>query len=84
MVLLQNYLRIKKQQKDILKIIEALVNICSGEPINPIYKNHLLLGEYNNFFECHIEPDLLIIYKIDNDNKTVIFTRIGSHSELFN
>jgi mRNA interferase YafQ len=45
------------------------------------YKLHKLSGKYVNRWECHIEPDWLLIYKIDNNY--IIFERTGSHSDLF-
>ena len=60
------------------KIIELLVN---KEPIPQKYRDHNLVGNFIGRRECHIEPDWLLIYKIDNDD--IIFERTGSHSDLF-
>jgi mRNA interferase YafQ len=43
----------------------------------------VLIGNYGGRRECHIEPDWLLIYKIDETNKEIIFERTGSHSDLF-
>lgn len=45
--------------------------------------DHQLTGEWRGFRELHIEPDWLLIYEITSDKKTVIFTRTGTHSDLF-
>ncbi len=45
------------------------------------YKNHALIGNYVDHLECHVQPDLLLIYKNTPDELTLI--RLGSHSELF-
>jgi mRNA interferase YafQ len=45
------------------------------------YKDHKLKGRFKNRRECHIEPDWLLIYKIEGE--TIFFERTGSHSELF-
>ncbi len=45
------------------------------------YLPHTLSGNYKGYSECHIRPDLLLIYQIDGD--TLILYRIGSHAELF-
>ncbi|EOF05297.1 MAG: type II toxin-antitoxin system YafQ family toxin, partial [Enterococcus faecalis] len=42
-----------------------------------------LTGNYIGTRECHIEPDWLLIYKIDGDKLILTLARIGSHSELF-
>ena len=45
------------------------------------YKNNALIGNYVDHLECHVQPDLLLIYKNTPDELTLI--RLGSHSELF-
>ncbi len=45
------------------------------------YKEHLLIGNYKGYLECHIEPDWLLIYKING--KDLYFVRTGTHSDLF-
>jgi mRNA interferase YafQ len=46
------------------------------------YSDHLLVGDLNDCRECHIRPDLLLIYRKPDDN-TLELVRLGSHSELF-
>jgi mRNA interferase YafQ len=65
--------------KDLLKeIIDYLVN---GNSLPVKCKDHQLKGELNMCRECHITPDVLLIYSIDNS--TLFLIRLGSHSELF-
>ena len=59
--------------------MRKLINEESLEERN---HDHQLKGKISDFRECHIEPDWLLMYKIDG--KDIIFTRTGSHSELFN
>lgn len=48
-------------------------------------KAHFLKGNYKGHLECHIEPDLLIIWlQYDEIEKEIVMVRVGSHSELFN
>ena len=49
------------------------------------YKNHLLINDryYKDCYECHIEPDWLLIYKYDNNKLILILVETGSHSNLF-
>lgn len=68
-------MRIKSILTDVLTII------INNQELPIKYKNHMLKGEYKNYYECYLLPDLLLIYKIDNNN--LILTRMGSHSELF-
>ena len=47
------------------------------------YQDHGLSGEYKGFRECHIEPDWLLVYRIDEDVLELFLFRTGSHSDLF-
>jgi mRNA interferase YafQ len=48
-----------------------------------IYKPHKLSGTYSGFWECHVKPDWLLIYEVDEQEKLVILTRTGTHADLF-
>lgn len=60
------------------KVMKALEN---EEILDAKYKEHPLIGNYKGYLECHIEPDWLLIYKIDGQD--LYFSRTGSHSDLF-
>jgi mRNA interferase YafQ len=61
----------------------AAVSLLAADQILPeTFHDHLLTGEYTNHRECHLKPDLLLIYK-KPDNQTLRLVRLGSHSELF-
>lgn len=62
-----------------LPMVSAL--LAGGKDLPREYKDHALIGEYIGHRECHIAPDLLIIYRIETDS--VQFVRLGSHFELF-
>jgi len=51
--------------------------------ILPKHKLHKLSGNFNNYWECHISPDLLIIWLYKPELKTFILVRTGTHSQLF-
>ena len=61
-------------------VLTALIN---GNELPPKYKNHKLKGNYKDCHECHIRPDWLLIYRIDENNNSITFIRTGSHSDLF-
>lgn len=65
---------------ELLTVIEVLAN---GQTLPEKYKDHLLKGNWKDYRECHIKPDLLLIYKLENDELTLTLVRTGSHSELF-
>jgi len=71
----------KKQGKDIEQFKLIAHTLLSGESLDPIFRDHRLIGSYKGRRECHIKSDWLLIYKIEEDR--LIFERIGSHAELF-
>lgn len=64
-----------------VNLIEVLYLLLNDEVLPPKYKDHELIGNYKGFRECHIKPDLLLIYKKTDDYLQL--ARLGSHSELF-
>jgi mRNA interferase YafQ len=75
---------IKKAEKrgkslEKLKIIARA--LIEGRRIDPLHRDHQLIGSYAGRRECHIEADWLLIYKIEKE--WIIFERTGSHSDLF-
>ncbi len=73
----------KKQGKDIDKLFEIIGILADGNTLEEKYRDHDLSGNYKGCRECHIEPDWLLIYEIDNDVLILMLNRVGSHSELF-
>lgn len=73
--------RVKKQGRKFDLLDEVVELLENKQPLPEYYRNHKLTGDYKNYFELHIEPDWLLIYKIDST--TLYLTRTGSHSELF-
>lgn len=64
---------------DLLPVLKALV---VDQPLEPRHRDHDLTGDWIGHRECHIKPDLLLIYRKVGDDK-LILARLGSHSELF-
>ncbi len=62
------------------RLIERLAN---DEILEPKYKDHKLTGEYVGFRECHIKPNLLLLYKKQEQILLLTCIALGSHSELF-
>lgn len=71
----------EKQGRDIKKIKYVIQKILKGKSIEDKYRLHKLVGIYKDRFECHVQPDWLLIFKKDGDS--IIFERTGSHSDLF-
>ena len=64
------------------EFIEVLTRLVNDLPLDASYKNHSLSGDWDGYYECHIKPDLLLIYKKIEDSM-ILLARLGSHSELF-
>ncbi len=73
----------KKQGKDIDKLFDVIGVLANGETLDEKYRDHDLSGNFKGCRECHIEPDWLLIYEIDNNVLILVLNRVGSHSELF-
>lgn len=64
---------------DLRPVLTALSN---DEPLHSKYRDHELTGELSGYRECHVKPDLLLIYG-KPDAEILRLARLGSHSELF-
>ena len=62
------------------KVLDTLLN---EEPLEAKYHDHALTGNYTGFRECHIQPDWLLIYMINNNELILTAARTGTHSDLF-
>ncbi len=81
----------KQFEKDLKKCINRgknsekfkiiAITLISGQVLDPIHRDHKLIGNYSGRRECHIESDWLLVYKLKNES--IIFERTGSHSDLF-
>jgi mRNA interferase YafQ len=74
---------IQRQGKDVKKIFSVVEKIANGEPLELKYRDHPLTGNYKGSRECHIEPDLLLIYTVIDEVMVLSLLRAGSHSDLF-
>ena len=79
----KDFKRVVKRGCDI-RLMEKVIEILANEqPLPAKYKDHSLTGDYKDCRECHITPDWLLIYQINNDELILYLTRTGSHSDLF-
>lgn len=73
----------KKQNKDLDKLFSVIEVLARGETLPPQYRDHDLSGNYKGTRECHLEPDWLLIYEIQDNVLVLMLYRLGTHSELF-
>ncbi len=70
-----------RQQKDMQKLGDVIDLLQAEEPLPEHSRDHALTGNYVGHRECHLTPDWLLIYKVEDG--ILILVRMGSHSELF-
>lgn len=80
----KSYVKIAYSGRFPKKGIDLVVDVLLlGNDLDSKYRDHALSGEYLGYRECHIKPDLLLIYKIKDDLLMLFLLNIGSHSDLF-
>jgi len=77
----KDYKKLSNVDKKLLK--EVITLLANGETLAEEYNDHKLIGNYLGCRECHIKPDLLVIYRINDNILELALTRVGSHSKLF-
>jgi len=72
-----------KRGKDIKELKTVMRQLVNQRPLESRYHDHALTGNLRGHRECHIEPDWILIYRIDRDLQEITFVRTGSHADLF-
>ena len=79
----KDYKRIVKRGYDV-NLLEIVIRLLANQkPLPEKYRDHGLSGRYTGCRECHITPDWLLIYEINEDELLLYLPRTGSHSDLF-
>jgi len=78
----------KKQYKKLSSIDKELVKevitfLAQNITLDEKYKDHKLTGNFKDLRECHVKPDLLLIYKINDDILELALVQVGNHGSLF-
>ncbi len=73
--------RARKQGKDLTQLRTVLAALIRQEPLTVQQRDHSLRGTWKGYRETHIEPDWLLIYRVEGHELHLV--RIGSHSDLF-
>jgi mRNA interferase YafQ len=77
----REYSHMVKWGKKIEKLDAVMMLLINEEPLPQRNRDHALTGNFKGYRDCHIEPDWLLIYKVDGD--AIIFERTGTHSDIF-
>lgn len=72
-----------KRKLDLNELDYVISKLANQEDLEEKYKDHALSGNYKDFRECHIKPDWLLIYSIDDEELELFLIRTGSHADLF-
>ena len=73
----------RKQGKEMAAMDKAVSLLQNREPLPPKFKDHALTGDWKGYRECHVSPDWLLVYLVEDDVLVLTLTRIGSHAEIF-
>jgi mRNA interferase YafQ len=73
--------RARKRGKNLDKFKIIASTLLEGKQLDPLHRDHQLIGNYTGRRECHLEADWLLIYKVEEDR--IVFERMGSHADLF-
>ena len=78
-------LKIARKRGLNIQLLDTIVEeLLQGRELDSKYRDHELKGKYKGFRECHIQPDWLLIYLLENDLLTLTLIDTGTHSDLFN
>ena len=79
----RDYKLAEKRNKDMSLMDDCIRMLAVRAELAPKYRDHELSGNWAGHRECHIQPDWLLIYRIEDDDLILVLTRTGSHSDLY-
>ena len=79
----KSYKLMKKRGLDLSLLDHIVDELRQGHSLDEKYRDYILKGEFAGFHECHIKPDWLLIYLIEDSILTLTLVDTGSHSDLF-
>ena len=73
-----------RHQPKVLASLEKIIDVlCAEVVLAKKYCDHALVGDWVGYRECHVLPDLLLIYKVEDEVKLLRLARVGNHAALF-
>lgn len=79
----KDYKRAIRRKKTIHLLDDIIRTLSRGDTLPEKHKDHALSGRWIGYRECHIQPDWLLVYYIENDILVLTLSRTGTHSDLF-
>ncbi len=75
--------RLKHQTLLVNEAMSVVNRLANDETLEAKFKDHALSGKFAGLRECHVRPDLLLVYKKEREMLILTCIRLGSHSEIF-
>lgn len=72
-----------KRGKDLEQMLTVIDKLANDEPLDDVYRDHALSGDYIGFRECHIKADWVLVYRKNTELLTLTLLRTGTHSDIF-
>ncbi len=79
----KSYKRAKKRGLPLEQLLLVIEKLSKGLSLEAKYRDHALTGNYIGYRECHIQPDWLLVYKIEKKRCVLYLLNTGTHSDLF-
>jgi mRNA interferase YafQ len=79
----RDYKLAQKRRKDIRLLDDCIRLLAKSQELPVSFRDHELTGRWAGSRECHIQPDWLLIYRIEGNDMVLVLSRTGTHSDLF-
>ena len=79
----KDYKKAIRRRKNIKLLDDIIRSLSRGETLPPKNKDHALSGDWIGHRECHIQPDWLLVYRIEDNVLVLTLARTGTHSDIF-
>lgn len=79
----KDYKLAKRRNMNLNLLKDIITKLANDEPLDDRHRDHALSGDWVGHRECHILPDWLLVYRIEDDVLILTLSRIGTHSDLF-
>ena len=79
----KDFRRALKRKLDVKLLEDVIAALAMGEALPEKNKDHALFGDWAGHRECHVQPDWLLVYRIEDNILVLTLSRTGTHSDLF-
>lgn len=80
----QKDIKLMQKQGFVIQRLHQIVSLLAdGLPLPESCRDHSLSGNWAGYHECHVQPDWLLVYHLEQDLLVLVLTRTGTHSDLF-